>query len=181
MTGWKIHHEWRCISYWKFGFSNAMLVFRGEMSPKKIWTKTQPETIFSWESFCAYHLPWNRSLIKVYQPKALINHNWNWCDIVESRKYTLKTKISPENWWLKDEMSFEKGPFSGDIINFRAGEFLIGKFSWIFHFQCKGLVLERWRQKYQKHGWHAVKSLGYQLVTADLGRGIPIFCTRWDL
>ena len=29
MTGWKIHHEWRCISYWKWGFSNAMLVFRG--------------------------------------------------------------------------------------------------------------------------------------------------------
>ena len=29
MTGWKIHHEWRCISYCKWGFSNAMLVFWG--------------------------------------------------------------------------------------------------------------------------------------------------------
>ena len=29
MTGWKVHHEWRCISYWTWGFSNVMLVFRG--------------------------------------------------------------------------------------------------------------------------------------------------------
>ena len=28
--GWKIHHEWRCISYWNMGdFSNVMLVFQG--------------------------------------------------------------------------------------------------------------------------------------------------------
>ena len=27
MTSWKIHHEWRCISYWKRGFSYVMLVF----------------------------------------------------------------------------------------------------------------------------------------------------------
>ena len=27
MTSWKIHHEWRCISYWKWGFSNVMLDF----------------------------------------------------------------------------------------------------------------------------------------------------------
>ena len=28
---WKLHHEWRCISYWKMGgFSNVMCVFRGE-------------------------------------------------------------------------------------------------------------------------------------------------------
>ncbi len=26
---WNIHHEWRCISYWKWGFSNVMLVFKG--------------------------------------------------------------------------------------------------------------------------------------------------------
>ena len=26
---WKTHHEWRCISYWKWGFSNVILVFRG--------------------------------------------------------------------------------------------------------------------------------------------------------
>ena len=26
---WKIHHEWRCISYWKWWFSNVMLVFMG--------------------------------------------------------------------------------------------------------------------------------------------------------
>ena len=26
---WKIHHEWRCISYWRWWFSNVMLVFRG--------------------------------------------------------------------------------------------------------------------------------------------------------
>ena len=25
MTSWKIHHEWRCISYWKWWFSNVML------------------------------------------------------------------------------------------------------------------------------------------------------------
>ena len=30
MTGWKIHHEWRCISYWTMGiFHLVMLVFRG--------------------------------------------------------------------------------------------------------------------------------------------------------
>ena len=29
MTGWKIHHECRCISYRKWRFSNVMLVFRG--------------------------------------------------------------------------------------------------------------------------------------------------------
>ena len=26
---WNIHHEWRCVSYWEWGFSNVMLVFRG--------------------------------------------------------------------------------------------------------------------------------------------------------
>ena len=26
MTGWKIHHEWGCISYWTSAFSKAMLV-----------------------------------------------------------------------------------------------------------------------------------------------------------
>ena len=26
---WKIHHEWRYISYWRWWFSNVMLVFRG--------------------------------------------------------------------------------------------------------------------------------------------------------
>ena len=26
---WKIHHEWRCMCYWKCGFSNVMLVVRG--------------------------------------------------------------------------------------------------------------------------------------------------------
>ena len=26
---WKIHHGWRCISYWTWGFSNIMLVSRG--------------------------------------------------------------------------------------------------------------------------------------------------------
>ena len=35
MTGWKIHHEWRCISYWTKGiFQPVMLVFRGP----KFWT-----------------------------------------------------------------------------------------------------------------------------------------------
>ena len=29
MTGWKIHHEWRWISYLTWGFSNVTLVFRG--------------------------------------------------------------------------------------------------------------------------------------------------------
>ena len=30
MTGWKIHHEWRCISYWTKGiFQPVVLVFRG--------------------------------------------------------------------------------------------------------------------------------------------------------
>ena len=29
MTGWKIHHEWRSISYWKWWFAKVMLVFRG--------------------------------------------------------------------------------------------------------------------------------------------------------
>ena len=29
MTSWKIHHEWRCISYWKWEFPNVMLVSRG--------------------------------------------------------------------------------------------------------------------------------------------------------
>ena len=29
MTSWKIRHEWRCISSWRWGFSNVMLVFRG--------------------------------------------------------------------------------------------------------------------------------------------------------
>ena len=30
MTGWKIHHEWRCISYWNMGiFQPVMLVFSG--------------------------------------------------------------------------------------------------------------------------------------------------------
>ena len=29
MTGWKIHHEWRSISYWKWWFSNIMLEFQG--------------------------------------------------------------------------------------------------------------------------------------------------------
>ena len=31
MTSWKIHHDppWRCISYWKWWFSNVMLFFRG--------------------------------------------------------------------------------------------------------------------------------------------------------
>ena len=29
MTGWNIDHEWRCISYWTWAFSNVILVFRG--------------------------------------------------------------------------------------------------------------------------------------------------------
>ena len=29
MSGWNIDHEWRCISYWTWGFSNVILVFRG--------------------------------------------------------------------------------------------------------------------------------------------------------
>ena len=29
VTGWKIHHEWRWISYLTWGFSNVTLVFRG--------------------------------------------------------------------------------------------------------------------------------------------------------
>ena len=26
MTGWKIHHEWRCISYWTWGFSMCTVI-----------------------------------------------------------------------------------------------------------------------------------------------------------
>ena len=34
----------------------------------------------------------------------------------------LKTKISPENWWLEDDMSFSKMvPFQGEHVNFRGG------------------------------------------------------------
>lgn len=29
MTGWNIDHEWRCMSYWTWAFSNVVLVFRG--------------------------------------------------------------------------------------------------------------------------------------------------------
>ena len=30
----------------------------------------------------------------------------------------LKTNMSPENWWLEDDMSFWDGPFLGDILIF---------------------------------------------------------------
>ena len=43
---WNNNHEWRCISYWKWGFSNVMLVFRGFPIPKKhchvSFLQTQP-------------------------------------------------------------------------------------------------------------------------------------------
>ncbi len=42
MTSWKIHHEWRCISYWKWEFPNVMLVFRGVIcKPRKNDTHRQ--------------------------------------------------------------------------------------------------------------------------------------------
>ena len=36
---WKIHHEWRCISYCKLGVSNVMLVFSGFNLEKNTWLK----------------------------------------------------------------------------------------------------------------------------------------------
>ena len=30
----------------------------------------------------------------------------------------MKTNMSPENWWLEDEMSFWDGPFLGDMFIF---------------------------------------------------------------
>ena len=42
---WKIHHEWRCMSYLKMGVSNVMLVFRGV--PKTIKSSYHQ----SWELF----------------------------------------------------------------------------------------------------------------------------------
>ena len=56
------------------------------MSPKELWNKPRAETVVSWEFFCADHLPWNKDWIQAFQPKALVNHIWNWSDIVESRK-----------------------------------------------------------------------------------------------
>ncbi len=50
MTGWNIYHEWRCISYWKWGFSNVMLVFRGvhlisSLFRCKFWLKNTVESL----------------------------------------------------------------------------------------------------------------------------------------
>ena len=74
MTGWKLHHEWRCISpLRKSGFSNVMLVFRGlkphyfhrdvsensGFSPKKI------QYLWEWCSkpiVCSYEPPGNVGL-----------------------------------------------------------------------------------------------------------------------
>ena len=35
--------------------------------------------------------------------------------------YTLENKhtVSPENWWLKNDISFWNGPFSGDMLVLR--------------------------------------------------------------
>ena len=43
---WKSHHEWRCISYWKWGFSNVMLVFRG-VYLVSLWYFTHIKTLVS--------------------------------------------------------------------------------------------------------------------------------------
>ena len=37
MTGWKIHHEWRCICYWTWGFSNVIVGFQGCNNPGGDW------------------------------------------------------------------------------------------------------------------------------------------------
>ena len=35
--------------------------------------------------------------------------------------YPSETNISPENWWLENEVSFSKGSLSGDMLIFRQG------------------------------------------------------------
>ena len=42
----------------------------------------------------------------------------------------MKTNISPENWWLDDETSFQNGPFSGDIPSF-SGRIIVSEESFI--------------------------------------------------
>ena len=90
MTGWKIHHEWRCISYWKWGFSNVKLVFWGVSInfPHEffIWKFLASEGVLPRRSSQAWrmsgrcgkpslsrqkHTPWNKNKSK-FIPKQLM-------------------------------------------------------------------------------------------------------------
>ena len=87
-----------CVSYRKRWIIPCFV-----MSPKELWNKPRPETVVSWEFFCADHLPWNQDWIQAFQPKALVNHIWNWFDIVESRKMSWKLTFPMEidGWKMK--------------------------------------------------------------------------------
>ena len=122
MASWKTHHEWRCISHWTWGFSTAMLVFRGVTNfmhlgcifvPRKliIVTSYQPQPVIrisepSTVLLCV--LQYYNDMIKIFHDFPLENshifseQNDGCCRHDSFPLTARKFNIAPENWWLED-------------------------------------------------------------------------------
>ena len=66
--------------------------------------------------------PHMRLLLEVERERERENLMILKCQMLETKTTSLKTIISPENWWLKDQIFFWRGPFSRTMLVFRGVE-----------------------------------------------------------
>ena len=79
MTGWKIHHEWRCISDWTWGFSNVMFFFQGGTS------EPQPTIFVYWMNvFLSLQPTFGNAWCWSFLMQVLMSTGINWCEAMQS-------------------------------------------------------------------------------------------------